>query len=211
VSERLARRLTVVDHENLTAETHAQLRTHDVHPPFRSHLPGLATRYLSSLAADAGRRGWSEGEMLGLLAAAEERCALWAVTARPLRRGPRVSRWVSGRWIDAASGGLDEVTAAAVSAPSRVAVCLAAVSGPKLPPRRLVAALERGGVQIGQVRPGLAGDLGAPWTIEVLVAPALAPGGLAGLRERIASAPRCAWCRIPVLGSSCPRCREAAP
>ena len=210
MTEGVARRLTVVEPENATRETHGQPEKDDVHAPFRPHLPGLAARYLSSLAADAGRRGWSEGEMLGLLAAAEERCALWAVTARPLRRGPRVSRWVSGRWIDA-SGGLGEVTAAAVSAPSRVAVCLVAVSGPKMPPRRLVAPLERGGAHVGQVHPGLAGELGAPWAIEVLVAPALAPGGLAGLRERIASAPRCAWCRIPVLGSSCPRCREAAP
>jgi hypothetical protein len=210
VSERLARRLTVVEHEHPTGESQRRPDALDVHPPYRPQLPGLGARYLSSLAADAGKRGWSDGEMLGLLAAAEERSALWAVTARRVKRGPRVCRWVSGRWVDA-TGGLDEVTAAAVSAPSRAAVCLAAVSGPRMPPRRVLAPLEQSGAQIGRVRPGLVGDLGGPWVIEVLVAPALAPSGLAGLRERIASAPRCAWCRIPVLGSSCPRCREAAP
>jgi hypothetical protein len=210
VSAHSARRLTVVEHENDNRESPSPLETPDVHQPFRPQLPGLGARYLSSLAADAGRRGWSEGEMLGLLAAAEERCALWAVTPRSLRRTPCVSRWASGGWSDAA-GGLDDVVAAAASAPSRMAVCLAAVSGPKIPPRRLVAPLECRGVQIGKVSPGVAGDLATPWAIEVLIAPALAPGGLAGLRERIASAPRCAWCRIPVLGSSCPRCREAAP
>jgi hypothetical protein len=202
--------LIVVEHENAARKSHGRPEAPDVHPPFRSQLPGLAARYLSSLAADAGRRGWSDGETLGLLAAAEERCALWAVTPRSLRHVPRISRWVSGRWTDAACG-LDDVTAAATCAPSRMAVCLAAVSGPKLPPSRVVARLERCGAQIGQVSAGLAGDLATQWAIEVLVAPALAPAGLAGLRERIASAPRCGWCRLPVLGSSCPRCREAAP
>jgi hypothetical protein len=210
VSARPARRLTVVEHEAETGRAPAAPEALDTHPPYRPQLPGLGARYLSSLAAEAGRRGWSEGEMLGLLTAAEERCALWAVTPRRLRRSPRVSRWVSGRWTDMV-GGLDEVTAAAGAAPSRVAVCLAAVSGRKMPPRRLVAPLERRGAQIGRVSPGVAGDIGVSWTIEVLVARALAPGGLAGLRERIASAPRCDWCRIPVLGSSCPRCREVAP
>ena len=53
---------------------------------------------------------------------------------------------------------------------------------------------------------GLAASLGVRWTVELLVAPALPAGSLMALRERIASAPRCGWCGVPMLGADCRRC-----
>jgi hypothetical protein len=174
----------------------------------RSRLPGLGARFLASLSSEAGRRGWTEVETLGLIVAAEERCALWVVAARSFHRQPRVMAWRTGRLVQAA-GGLDAVVAAAAAAPARMAVCLAAVSAPAgSPAPPVLAALREAGARVGRVDDGLAATLRLPWAVEVLIAPALAPESLAGLRERISSAPRCAWCRLPVLGSSCSRCRR---
>ncbi|MGN6380327.1 MAG: hypothetical protein ACTHNU_15340 [Gaiellales bacterium] len=164
---------------------------------------------MASLADEAGRLGWTAVETAGLLAAAEERCALWILTGRRLHREPRVCRWRNGRLTDA-EGGVEALAAAAAGAPARTSVCLAAVSGRRRPPRSIISTLARSGARIGRVTGGVADELEVTWAVEVLIAPALAPRGMAGLRERIAAAPRCAWCRIPVLGSSCPRCREAA-
>ena len=179
-----------------------------VEPDFRSGLPGLGARFLAALAADAGRRGWSAGELHGLLAAAEERCRLWVFMPRRLGRTPRAAVWRSGCLMELEGGpkalaGILRATAAGS------AVCIAAASGDRRPPAAMLARLERAGVPVGWIADGLAEEHGAAWAVELLAAPALGPAALAGLRERIAVAPRCGWCRTPVLGSSCPRCRGA--
>jgi hypothetical protein len=176
--------------------------------PFRAQLPGLGGRFLAALQADTRRMGWTEAETVGLVAAAEERCALWVIAGRSLGRRPRVLRWRAGR-LTGEPDGLDAVHAASLSAAPRLSVCLAAGSG-RRPPRHLLETLEAAGARVGRVDGGLAASLDVAWAVEVLVAPAMPVGALPGLRERIAAAPRCAWCRTPVLGRSCPRCRGAA-
>jgi hypothetical protein len=57
---------------------------------------------------------------------------------------------------------------------------------------------------------GLAASLGARWTVEMLVAPAIPSGSLVALREQVATAPRCSWCRAPLIGSTCRRCMPSA-
>jgi hypothetical protein len=175
---------------------------------FRSRLPGLGARFLAALAADVERRGWRAGETRGLLAAAEERCGLWLLAPRPLGR-PRAAVWRAGAPVPV-GGGLRALTSAAASAHAGSAVAVAATSGRRRPPAAAVAGLQRAGVPIGRLTDGLAGELDVPWALELLLAPLLAPAALAALRERIAAAPRCGWCRTPVLGSACRRCRGAA-
>jgi hypothetical protein len=101
------------------------------------------------------------------------------------------------------------LTRAAASAPAGSAVVLAAASGRHRPPAAALAALQRTGVPTGRLADGLASELDVPWALELLLAPLLAPAALAALRERIAAAPRCGWCRTPVLGSACRRCGGA--
>ena len=84
-------------------------------------------------------------------------------------------------------------------------MCAAAVSGARAP-ERLVAAVQAEGVHVGALERGLAASLGVDWTVELLVAPALPAGSLMALRERVAAAPRCGWCGVPVLGPACRRC-----
>jgi hypothetical protein len=84
-------------------------------------------------------------------------------------------------------------------------VCVAAVSGAGAPPR-LVEPLRASGARMGSLPGGLAASIGARWTVELLVAPALPAGSMMALRERIASAPRCGWCGVPILGADCHRC-----
>ena len=156
------------------------------------------------------RLGWTPAETLGLLAAAEERCGLWVVTPRRLV-APRCGCRPGGRagscgWRAAFSSWLR----AAAAAPSGLGVCLLAVSGPGDPPRWLLSSLLPAAGQAGRVADGVAEQLGVSWAVELLIAPALGPAALAGLRERISAAPRCAWCHVPVLGSSCSRCRGGA-
>ena len=175
----------------------------------RSGFPGLGARFLGALEADVVRLGWTPAETLGLLAAAEERCGLWVVTPRRLSTAVRVSAWRSGRFVRVA-GGILELAGAAAAAPSWLGVCLLAVSGPGNPPRSLMSSLLPAVGQAGRVADGVAEQLDVPWAVELLIAPALGPAALAGLRERISAAPRCAWCHVPVLGSSCSRCRGGA-
>ena len=59
---------------------------------------------------------------------------------------------------------------------------------------------------MGELDRGLAAALGVRWTVELLVAPALRADSLMALRERVASAPRCGWCGVPMLGPVCRRC-----
>jgi hypothetical protein len=88
-------------------------------------------------------------------------------------------------------------------------VCVGAVSGTGAP-RRIVEAVGGDGVQLGWLDGGLAASLRVAWTVELLVAPALPGGSLMALRERIASAPRCSWCGVPMLGADCTRCLPGA-
>jgi hypothetical protein len=181
-------------------------------------LPGIGGRYLAGIAAHAHERGWAPLEVAALLDAVEDRSAMWIVcpSAAALRRvglieGGRgravCARWSSGRWSRTA---LDVPALAAVAASGRTrGVCAAAVSGTGAP-RRLVESLDTGGVRTGVLPRGLAASLGVPWTVELLVATALPPGSLMALRERVASAPRCGWCGVPLLGPDCRRCLPGA-
>ena len=176
---------------------------------YAPRLPGLGARYLSGLERELQALGWAPIESHGLLAAAEERCGLWLVTPRRISRRARVRAWRGGRFLDA-PGGLSDLAAACTSAPGTLAVCLAAVMGGGEPPRGLIGMLAANSVPVGRVSAGPESGRRARWAVEVLVAPSLGASVLAGLRERVAAAPRCAWCHTPVLGSACTRCRGGA-
>jgi hypothetical protein len=181
-------------------------------------LPGIGGRYLAGIAAHAHERGWAAVEVAALLDAVEDRSAMWIVcpSAAALRRaglteggGRRTvcARWSSGRWSRI---GLDiPALSAVVAAGGTRGVCAAAVSGTGAP-RRLLEAVHASGVHTGLLERGLAASLGVRWTVELLVATALPPGSLMALRERVASAPRCGWCGVPLLGPDCRRCLPGA-
>ena len=182
-------------------------------------LPGIGGRYLAGIAAHVHERGWAAPEVAALLDAVEERSAMWVVcpSSAALRRaglidggrgGRRVcARWSGGRWSRVP---LDADALAAVAASGRArAVCVAAVSGSGAP-ARLVESVHVEGVHTGVFGGGLAASLGVSWTVELLVAPALPAGSLMALRERVASAPRCGWCGVPMLGPDCRRCLPGA-
>jgi hypothetical protein len=185
---------------------------------YELRLPGIGGRYLAGLAAHAHEQGWQGGEVAALLDAVEGRASMWIVSpsAAALRRaglldtgGSRkaCARWSAGRWGHAP---VDADALARVAAAGRArAVCIAAVSGTGAP-RRIVDAVGADGVQLGWLDGGLAASLRVPWTVELLVAPALPGGSLMALRERIASAPRCGWCGVPMLGPDCTRCLPGA-
>jgi hypothetical protein len=175
---------------------------------YEPRLPGIGARYVSGLHGELESLGWSAVEIQSLLAAAEERCGLWLITPRRMHLPVQVQRWRSGRFTRAQ--GLAELAAACAAAPRALGVCVAAVSGRGEPPGAVRRALAEGPIQIGRVSGGEAPRLHVTWAVEVLVAPSLGVSALAGMRERIAAAPRCAWCHLPVLGSSCPRCRVGA-
>ena len=67
-------------------------------------------------------------------------------------------------------------------------------------------AWRRAGAVAGRLDGGLARELDIRWALELAVAPTLTAAGLSTLREQVASAPRCGWCRLPVIGTACPRC-----
>ncbi len=185
---------------------------------YELRLPGIGARYLAGLAVHAHEQGWHAPEIAALLDAVEGRASMWIVSpsAASLRRagliGPGGSRkacarWSARRWRRAP---VDPDSLARVAAAGRArAVCVAAVSGTGAP-RRIVDALGADGVRLGWLDGGLAASLRVPWTVELLVAPALPGGSLMALRERIASAPRCTWCGVPMLGSDCTRCLPGA-
>jgi hypothetical protein len=186
---------------------------------YELRLPGIGGRYLAGIAAYAHGRGFGPPEAAALLDAVEERSAMWVVcpSAAALRRAGLIegghgrrrtcARWSAGRWsrvpID-----ISALAAVAASGGAR-AVCAAAVSGTGAP-ERLVGAVHVDGVRLGTLAGGLAASLGVPWTVELLVAPALPGGSLMALRERVASAPRCGWCGVPMLGADCRRCLPGA-
>jgi hypothetical protein len=181
---------------------------------YELRLPGIGGRYLAGLAAHAHEQGWHGPEVAAMLDAVEGRASMWILSpsAAALRRagllkagGSRkaCARWSAGRWKQAP---VDPDALARVAAAGRSrAVCVGAVSGTGAP-RRMVAAVGADGVQLGWLDGGLAASLRVPWTVELLVAPALPAGSLMALRERIASAPRCSWCGVPMLGPDCTRC-----
>jgi hypothetical protein len=181
---------------------------------YELRLPGIGARYLAGLAVHAHERGWQSPEVSALLDAVEARASMWIVSpsAAALRRAGLLqtgggrkacARWTAGRWTQAP---VDPDALARVAAAGRArAVCIGAVSGSGAP-RRIVAAVGAEGVQLGWLDGGLAASLRVPWTVELLVAPALPGGSLMALRERIASAPRCSWCGVPMLGADCTRC-----
>jgi hypothetical protein len=172
----------------------------DIYVP---RLPGVAARYLQGLAAHTTARGWTRAETLGLLAAVEERMAVWLLRPRRLGR-------VLAERQPAGPSDLGAAVSEIAIAGSRGGVGLAAVSGRRAPVP-LLRQLGLAGARIGRVDGGAAAELGLRWAVEVAVVPALAPAGLASLREQIAVAPRCSWCRVPVLGTSCRRCLGAGP
>ena len=185
---------------------------------YELRLPGIGGRYLAGLAGHAHEQGWQGTEVAALLDAVEGRASMWIVSpsAAALRRagllesgGSRkaCARWSSGRWSQAP---LDPEALARVAAAGRArAVCVGAVSGTGAP-RRIVEAVGADGVRLGWLDGGLAASLRVAWTVELLVAPALPGGSLMALRERIASAPRCSWCGVPMLGADCTRCLPGA-
>jgi hypothetical protein len=181
---------------------------------YELRLPGIGGRYLAGLAAHAQEQGWQGPEVAALLDAVEDRASMWVVSpsAAALRRagllesgGGRTAcaRWCARRWRQVP---VDPDALARVAAAGRArAVCVGAVSGSGAP-RRVVSAVGADGVQLGWLDGGLAASLRVQWTVELLVAPALPGGSLMALRERIASAPRCSWCGVPMLGPDCTRC-----
>jgi hypothetical protein len=185
---------------------------------YELRLPGIGGRYLAGLAGHAHEQGWRAAEVAALLDAVEGRASMWIVSpsGAALRRagllgsgGSRkaCARWSAGCWRPAP---VDPDALARVAAAGRArAVCAGAVSGAGAP-RRIVEAVGAVGVQLGWLDGGLAASLRVPWTVELLVAPALPGGSLMALRERIASAPRCSWCGVPTLGPDCRRCLPGA-
>jgi hypothetical protein len=185
-------------------------------------LPGIGGRYLAGVAHHLAAHGWPGEEAAALLVALEDRCSMWIVCSpgdalaraglapdRPARlRRVRATRFAGGRW-DAARVPLPETVAELMAAgTARGAVCAAAESG-RLPPSGLVRAAAMGGAHTASMDGGLAAAVGARWAVELLIAPAIPSGSLVGLREQIAGAPRCGWCRAPLVGSTCRRCAPA--
>ena len=120
-------------------------------------------------------------------------------------RRAAATRFAGGRWGPVripAAGTVSDVMRAGTA---RGAVCAAAESG-RRPPADLVRAAAAGGARTASMDQGLASTLGTRWAIELLVAPAIPAGSLVGLREQVAAAPRCGWCRAPLVGSTCRRC-----
>lgn len=182
-------------------------------------LPGIGGRYLAALADHAHARGWEPSEVGALLDAVEERSAMWIVcpSAAALRqagliargRGRRAcARWASGRWTRAAA---DAAALAAVAAAARPGVVRAAAVSGRRAPARFVSAVTVPGMRCGRLEAGLARALGVEWTVELLLVPALPPGSLMAVRERIAAAPRCGWCATPMPDGRCRRCHPRVP
>jgi hypothetical protein len=205
----------ITRHHGISPEVRLALDSYEL------RLPGIGGRYLTGVAAHVAGQGWSAAETAALLGALEDRCSMWVVSSSgaalvraglaPLgtrARRAAATRFTSGRWgpvgIPAARTVSDLVRAGS----ARGAVCAAAESG-RRPPTDLMRAAAAGGARTASMDQGLASALGARWAIELLVAPAIPAGSLVGLREQVAAAPRCGWCRAPLVGSTCRRCAPA--
>ncbi len=170
-----------------------------------SRLPGIGARFVAGVAAEAEREGWGQTELAGLVAAAEERSALWLVTPAPgRRRAPEIRRWQSVRFVrsdkDPRVAGADRVGGAGTQR----------VRGGNFGLSRradvITAKLALVGARVGRVDVGVADALDVGWAVELMIAPRLTRDALGSLREVMASAPRCGWCGVPVLGNRCRRC-----
>jgi hypothetical protein len=175
---------------------------------------GIGARYLEAVGGRAAASGWAPHEICCLVSEVERRMTSWVCGPRlPLGRArpellPRRSAAVlgGGRWRVAASvsGIPDEMLERGLA---RGSSCLAALSGPGGRwADELLDGWRQAGAVAGRLDGGLARELGIRWTLDLAVAPTLTASGLSTLREQVASAPRCGWCRLPVLGTACPRC-----
>jgi hypothetical protein len=175
---------------------------------------GIGARYVEAVAGRAASTGWAPHEMCCLAAEVERRMTTWVCAPglslwrlrRPLIGRRPCAVLAAGRWRP--GGSAPAATAELLDRGlARSSVCLAAVSG--APGRWADERLDswrRSGAVAGRLDRGLAHELGLRWTLELVVAPALTALSLSALREQVASAPRCGWCRLPVLGTACSRC-----
>ncbi len=185
---------------------------------YELRLPGIGGRYLAGVAGHVAGQGWSAAEAAALLGALEDRCSMWVVCSSGTAlvraglapegaraRRAAATRFAAGRWGPVRIPAAGTVSDLMQAGTARGAVCAAAESG-RRPPADLVRAAAAGGARTASMDQGLAFTLGTRWAIELLVAPAIPAGSLVGLREQVAAAPRCGWCRAPLVGSTCRRC-----
>ena len=175
---------------------------------------GVGARYLGAVGGRAAAAGWAPHEICCLVSEVERRMTSWVCGPRlPLGRlRPELLRRRSASVL---GGGRWRAVAAAPALPAevlerglaRASTCLAALSGNGggWADERLDA-WRRAGAVAGRLDGGLARELDIRWALELAVAPTLTAAGLSTLREQVASAPRCGWCRLPVIGTACPRC-----
>lgn len=188
---------------------------------YRLRLPGIGGRWLAGIASEAAGRGWAGADVVALVAAVEERTCMWIAapnlrrmvaagllgrTHLPRRHAGAIYEQGSWRWARCDGDALVSALTPADAAVTRVA----AISGDRAP-GDLVSALESGGCRSGRLGTGLAAALQTRWAVELVVGPAVSAAGLGVLRDQIAGAPRCGWCRTPVLGVRCPRCAGGEP
>jgi hypothetical protein len=185
-------------------------------------LPGIGARYLSRVAESATASGWSAPEAAGLLVELQVRCsyrlvaprAERAVAARLSRRRTPFRRsavtWSARGWSvsEASARGLRTIVSEALERDCTAAAAACGDGVPRDLAKELMA-LAAAGIEVGALRDGVAGQVGGRWAVEVLGAPRL-DGNLGVLREQFASAPRCGWCALPVIGRRCRRCIPGA-
>ena len=175
---------------------------------------GVGARYLEAVGGRAAAARWAPHEICCLVSEVERRMTSWVCGPRlPLGRlRPELLRRRSasvlcgGRWRPVAAS--PALPAEALERGlARASTCLAALSGTGggWADERLDA-WRRAGAVAGRLDGGLARELDMRWALELAVAPTLTAAGLSTLREQVASAPRCGWCRLPVIGAACPRC-----
>lgn len=212
----LSARSRAARHHGIAAGSH--LAAHEL----ELRLPGIGGRYLAGVASHVADHGWTAEEAGALLTALEDRCSMWIVSSSgtglaraglaPERSGRRrragAARFAGGRWDAARIPPAETVSDLMRAGAARGAVCAAAESG-RRPPSSFVRAALAGGAHAASMDRGLAAALGARWAVELLVAPAIPAGSLVALREQVAAAPRCGWCRAPLIGSTCRRCAPA--
>ena len=201
---------------------HHRIPAHHGGGPLELRLPGIGGRYLEGVAAHVAANGWPPGEAAALVAAIEDRCSMWILcsSSRALVRAglatePRgrfgragAARYGEGRWHAVRIPAAATVAEVMRAGNARGAVCVAAGSG-RLPPESVMRAAAACGARTGSMERGLAAALHVRWAVELLVAPAIPAGSLVALREQVAAAPHCGWCRTPLIGATCRRCAPA--
>jgi hypothetical protein len=201
---------------------HHGIPAHQGAGPLELRLPGIGGRYLEGVAAHVAAHGWPPGEVAALVAALEDRCSMWILcsSSRALVRAglapehcgrlgrAGAARYGEGRWRVVRIPAAETVAEVMCAGSARGAVCVAAGSG-RLPPESIMRAAAACGARTGSMETGLAAALDVRWAVELLIAPAIPAGSLVALREQVAAAPRCGWCRTPLIGATCPRCAPA--